>query len=209
MSDVLKILEFMSTVEKLCLVNRDNLLSKGGFESDSDHIMKLMFLIMAVYPYLKTKADYTRMLELALVHDLAESIAGDVPLIDSFHNPDLKEQKRQAEQKAMEEIKAKLPPQLGEKVYSLFMEYEERKTIESRLVKALDVIDANLQANLYNDGDVRYWKEYGDGDWYYCYALSKKEVISNLGEEILFELEEALIKLSKDNMQKHNIFLKD
>ncbi|MDR1693977.1 MAG: HD domain-containing protein [Lactobacillaceae bacterium] len=205
MNKVRDIINFMGIVEKLCLVNRDNYLSKGGFESDSDHIFKLTFLIMLVYPYLRGQADYAKMLELALVHDLAEAETGDISLIDHASNPDLKKQKQIKEFAAMEKYKNLLPPPLNEKIYDLFLEYEQRQTREAKLVKALDLIDANIQANSYNGGDIKYWNQYGDGDWYYKYALEKRDIIKELGEEILSELEEAMIELTKENMKKCKI----
>lgn len=68
-SDIRKIIDFYRIVEKLCLVRRDVKLSDGRPENDTAHILKTAYLAMSVFPYLQTKVDLTRMLELALVHD--------------------------------------------------------------------------------------------------------------------------------------------
>lgn len=55
MKNALKIVEFMKTVEQLCLVERDNLMSSGRQETDADHIFKLAFLVLMIHPYLKSR----------------------------------------------------------------------------------------------------------------------------------------------------------
>lgn len=192
-------------VEKLCLVERDNRMSQGRRETDSDHILKLSFLVMMVNPYLKNKADYCRMLELALVHDLVEARSGDYSLSAQIANPDLRIQKAKAELDAINYYKSVLPHPLNERIYDLFMEYEERTTLESKVVYILDKIEANLQANQYNDGDVRYWADCEGGDWYYHCAVTKKSMVQDLGEEILIDLENAVIEISKRNIEKCGI----
>ena len=70
---VAQIFEFMKVLDKVCLVKRATLLSDGTPETDSSHTFKLAFWMMLIYPYLKHKYDYTKLLELALVHDIAEA----------------------------------------------------------------------------------------------------------------------------------------
>lgn len=205
MNKVQDIVNFMGIVEKLCLVNRDNYLSKGGFESDSDHIFKLTFLIMLVHPYLKKEVNYTKLLELALVHDLAEAETGDISLIDQVSNPDIKSQKHIKELEVMKNYKTLLPYPINEKIYDLFVEYEKRETREAKIVKALDLIEANFQANLHSNGDIKYWGQYGDGKWYYKNALEKREIIQELDEDILLKLEDAMIEITKENLKKCKI----
>ncbi len=201
----LKISDFMDIVEKLCLVNRDNLLSDGSVESDAAHITKLAFLVLFTTPYLKRKVDVNKMLEMVIVHDLAEAHCGDVPLSHQHLDPNAKALKKEREQKAIEHFKTLLPTPINEKIYDLFQEYEKRETIESKIVWCLDKLEANSQANRHKDGDIRYWEEAGGGDWYYRYALRKNVVIDELDEEILNELEQILIDKTIFNMKKHNI----
>ncbi len=208
MNTALQILEFMKIIEKLCLVKRDNLLSSGEAETDSDHIFKLTFLIMMIAPYLKHPADYTKMLEMALVHDIVEAKAGDISMSAQVYNPELKIIKKQKEQEAIEYYKTILPSPLNAKIHNLFMEYEERKTLESKIVWCLDKIDGNYQACLY--GDVNYWGECPNGHIYYEIASGKRptsqaQMITDLDEEILKDLEEAVLKIAQNSMQKSGI----
>ena len=207
MNNALKIIEFMKIAEQLCLVERDNLMSSGRQETDADHIFKLAFLVLMVQPYLKHPADYGKMLELALVHDLVEARSGDYSLSAQMADPSLRAQKKAKEREAALYYQEILPPPLNDKIYDLFMEYETRQTREAKLVWALDKLEANLQANRFHDDDVRYWAECENGNIYYQMAVTKKTQIKDLDEEIISELEEAIIKLSEENIKKCNISL--
>lgn len=205
MDNCLKIIEFMKIVEKLCLVERDNLMSDGRQETDSDHIIKLSYLAMMVYPFLKTKVNYTKLLEMALIHDLVEACSGDYSLSAQQADPDLRKQKKAAEKEAALYYRSILPAPLNDKIYDIFMEYEARQSSEAKILWCLDKLEATLQSNLYHDGDVRYWGKCENGEWYYINAVTKKPFIQEVGEEILMDFEQALIKMSEENMTKCGI----
>ena len=200
-----KIIEFMKVLDKVCLVKRATLLSDGTSETDSSHTFKLSFMIMMVYPYLKHKYDYQRLLELALVHDIAEAETGDFPKSVQVAHPETKKIKAQKELEAMQKYKNMLPEKSGDKIFELWQEYEVRQTPEAKLVAALDKIDANLQANLYHDGDVRYWEKCEDGKQYYKICTEKKQAVAILDEPVVEELENAIINLAWGNMKKWNV----
>jgi len=209
MKKIDKIINFMRMLEEVCIVKRDLLLYDGSTENDAMHIFKLSFLVMLITPYLKTPVDYTKMLELALVHDIAEGKTGDVTAANQIAKPELKKEKIKKEAAAIKELKAILPSPLNKKIYTLYKEYEKKETIEAKIVSALDKLEANLQANQYKDGDVRYWKLCENGREYYKMALKKKPIITEINEPIITDLENAIIKLSKENMQKCRIKIKE
>ncbi len=209
MKRVDKIINFMRALEEVCIVKRDLLLYEGSTENDAMHIFKLSFLVMLVAPYLKSNVDYTKMLELALVHDIAEGKTGDYTAANQIANPELKKEKKAKEEAAIIELKALLPSPLNKKIYALYQEYEKKETPEAQIVSALDKLEANLQANQYKDGDVRYWKLCENGAEYYKSALKKKPFVADTGEKILCDLENAIIELSRENMQKCRIKIKE
>jgi len=102
----------------------------------------------------------------------------------------------------MQKYKNILPTELGERVFALWNEYEEKQTPEAKLVAALDKIDANLQANFYHDGDVRYWLECEDGEQYRKINTEKKQVVAILDEDFIKELENGTIAVSEENMRR-------
>ena len=163
---------------------------------------------MMIAPYLKTPVDYTKMLEMALVHDIAEGKTGDYTAANQIVNPNLKKEKKKKEDLAVKQIKAMLPTPLDKKIYSLYQEYEKKETIEAKIVSALDKMEANLQANQYKNGDVRYWKDCENGEEYYKLVLKKKDLITEIGEPILKDLENAIAELSLKNMKKYHIKVK-
>ena len=201
-NNVKKIFDFMKVLDKVSLVKRATLLSDGTPETDSSHTFKLIFWVMLVYPYLKHKYDYTKLMELALVHDIAEAETGDCPKSVQYAHPEMKQLKKQQELKAMQKYKSILPAELGERVFALWNEYEEKQTPEAKLVAALDKIDANLQANFYHDGDVRYWLECEDGEQYRKINTEKKQVVAILDEDFIKELENGTIAVSEENMRR-------
>jgi putative hydrolase of HD superfamily len=201
------IVDFMNVIERVCLVKRDTLLSDGTPENDAAHIFKLAFLVMLVYPYLQHKYDYSKLLELALVHDIVEGVTGDCPRSAQVANPQRKTEKEKNERAAIESYRQMLPPPLDERIYNLFMEYESKATPEALLVSALDKLEANYQANRFANGDIRYWQECENGNEYYKIATAKKQTVAKLDEPILTEMEEKVIKLTLENMQKCRICL--
>ncbi len=204
-NNVAKIFEFMQAMERVCLIKRDTLMSDGTSESDASHIFKLAFLVMLVYPFLQKKYDYTRLLELALVHDIAEGITGDCPRSAQIAHPERRKEKEQQEKEAMLLYKRMLPKPLNERVFALFSEYESRQTPEAKLVSVLDKMEANLQANRFGNGDIRYWQDCENGDEYYRIATEHKPLVAELGEDILTEMEQKIIALTLENMAKCKI----
>jgi len=203
-----KIVNFMRILEEVCIVKRDLLLYDGSLENDAMHIFKLSFLVMMIAPYLKTPIDYTKMLEMALVHDIAEGKTGDYTAANQIVNPNLKKEKKKKEDLAIKQIKTMLPTPLDKKIFALYQEYEKKETIEAKIVSALDKMEANLQANQYKNGDVRYWKDCENGEEYYKLVLKKKDLVTEIGEPILKDLENAIAELSLKNMKKYHIKVK-
>ena len=196
---------FMRILDKVCLVKRATLLSDGTAETDSSHTFKLAFMIMLIYPYLKHKYDYAHLFELALVHDIAEAETGDYPKAIQRTHPEIKAKKDAAEKAAIEHYAALLGENSDNKIRELYEEYEAKKTPEAQLVSALDKIDANMQANFYHDGDIRYWGEYEDGEQYYKIGTEKKAIVAELNEPIVAALEDGTINLALKNMKKIGI----
>lgn len=195
----------MRALEEVCVVKRDLLMFDGSTENDAMHIFKLSFLVMLIAPYLKTPVDYTKMLELSLVHDLAEGKTGDYTVANQLTYPDIKKEKLKKEADAIRSLKDELPAPLNKKIYSLYQEYEKKESIEAKIVSALDKLEANLQANQFQNGDVRYWKNCENGQQYYKIASLKKDLIAEIDEPIITAFEQAIIDLSEKNMAHWNI----
>ncbi|XP_021571761.1 HD domain-containing protein 2 [Carlito syrichta] len=115
-----------------------------GPESVSDHMYRMAVMAMV------TKDDHLnkdRCVRLALVHDMAECIVGDIAPADNIP----KEEKHRREEEAMKQITQLLPEDLRKELYELWEEYETQSTAEARFVKQLDQCEMILQASEYED----------------------------------------------------------
>lgn len=205
------ITEFLSIVEKLGSIRRDIKNLDGYLESDSAHIAKLCCFTQLVAPYLQTPVDSLKMLELALVHDLVEAECGDIPLCAQKGDANLKELKKQNELAAILRYKEMLPPASGNKIYELFMEYENKTSREAEVVYVLDKLEASFSACRYGDGDIRYWGEGKNGDWYYHTAMNgdtpEKKMLAKLQEPFLNQLETMALANCRRAIKKSGIVL--
>ncbi|HOX40613.1 MAG TPA: HD domain-containing protein [bacterium] len=177
------ILQFIEFSNKLKSQLRTIKLSKDRHESVADHSWQLALMILLVYPHLKTKPNLLRSLKMALIHDITEAEIGDTPHGTALRYPAAKAEKDRLEKLEIEKVKKMVGGDLGQEIFDIWNEYESRDTFESKLVKALDTLEANLQSTFF---DVSYWDNY-----YYKVALEKsgKHCIH---EEILVKLDNAI-----------------
>jgi len=125
---------FLHAIEKLKTTKRTGWIERGinGAESISDHMYRMSIMAMIV----KDPAlDKNRCIQMALVHDLAESIAGDI----TPHAPITKQEKYKLEDDAFKELCGMLGNSAeSQLMYELWQEYEDASTPEAKLVKDLD-----------------------------------------------------------------------
>lgn len=93
--------------------------------------------------------DRLKCLQLALIHDLAECIVGDITPQDNI-SPDLK---HSMEDKAMKDLAELVGSEVGDLIYSLYKEYEAKETEEAKFVKDLDRFDMIFTASNYEARD--------------------------------------------------------
>ncbi|CAG9855441.1 unnamed protein product [Phyllotreta striolata] len=107
-----------------------------------------------------SKLDRFKCLQLALVHDLAECIVGDITPHDSI----TEEKKHAMEDEAMKEITSYVGSEVGPLIYNLYKEYEAKETPEAKFVKDLDRFDMLFTAEHYErrDGTPKKLQEFFD-----------------------------------------------
>ncbi|KAL8271838.1 hypothetical protein Esti_004228 [Eimeria stiedai] len=88
------------------------------------------------------KADRARCMMMALVHDLAESVVGDLTPYDKVTSAE----KRKREKSALEQICSSLAPERSAEIQALWEEYENGQTPEAQLVKDADKLEMIAQA---------------------------------------------------------------
>jgi putative hydrolase of HD superfamily len=87
--------------------------------------------------------DVEKVLRIALLHDWAEARVGDMPRTATLYFG--AETRMKAETSAFRDLTASVNRD-GAPYTNLYHEYEERNTLEARLVKAADIIDLLIQA---------------------------------------------------------------
>ena len=149
MSDLLK---FMSLVGKLKSTKRTGWVYRGvqSPESVSDHMYRMAimsFLLSGRKSDSNIKRDHC--IKLALVHDMAECIVGDITPFDGVS----KEEKHKRERQAMEYLSSLVGEEVGKEFFSLWQEYEAQQTEEAKFVKDLDRFEMILQAHEYEESE--------------------------------------------------------
>ena len=79
-NQILNLIEFYKKVEKLKLTTRHSWLTdKSRQESVAEHSWMLCFLAILLSDKIESKVDLLKVLKILVVHDLAESVTGDIP----------------------------------------------------------------------------------------------------------------------------------
>lgn len=125
--------------------------------------------------------DKEKCLKMAIIHDLQESIIGDITPYDDI----TAEEKSQIETRAVSRIENQIQV-AGLK--ELFAEFEANQTPEARFVKDMDRLDAILQAKYYDNNHKTKNKIFNE---FYNYAY----LHTNKDEEIVGKLFENVAKL--------------
>ena len=108
-------------------------------ESVADHSMRTAYLGLILCP---PELDKDKVVQMALVPDVAESLATDITPLDNV----TREEKYQRERRAWEEITTSLG---NGDMQALWQEMEDGKTKEARFVFELDKLEMLIQAEEY------------------------------------------------------------
>ena len=114
-------------------------------ESVADHTWGVALLALAAAEE-RPQLDRARLLELAITHDLAEAVLGDLIPGEYAH----KGEKIARERRALEDLVETLPLPLRGRLLARFEELASDATPEARLVHELDKLEMALQADRYH-----------------------------------------------------------
>lgn len=102
-----------------------------------------------------------KVIRMCLIHDLGEAFTGDIPTFEKT------EENERTEEQLLREWVAALPKVFRDEMTALYDEMERRESLESRIYKAIDNLEAVIQHNF---SDLSTWipreyelnKTYGD-----------------------------------------------
>ncbi len=122
-------------------------------ESSAEHSWSC--LVLADYFLSKIeRIDKLKVYELLVYHDVVEIESGDIPI----HHKEARKNKKEKEREAMKKLKEDFPEKMKEKVWDLFVEFEEGQTKEARFASAIDKLDALIHELDYKN-DWKGWTE--------------------------------------------------
>ncbi len=138
--------DFFKIAANLKDTPRQGWIDKAGIshpESVAEHVFLTSLMAMTFGDYLKINSE--KMMKLALLHDLSESITGDL-------TPEQisKDEKINLENKTMSEILNNLPEEIKNNYLELWHDYIDNKSIEAKILHEIDKLEMALQAVLYS-----------------------------------------------------------
>ncbi|MCO7261482.1 HD domain-containing protein [Dickeya zeae] len=152
MTDVVK---FLMEIDKLKSVQRrSKVIGTDRQEDSAEHSWHFAVAVMSLAPYADDTIDLTRVLKMALIHDIVEIDAGDVLVYDLK----AREAIQQQEQAAATRIFGLLPRPQHDQFLALWHEYEAGDSAEARFALMIDRVMPVLM-NLHNGGQS--WVEHG------------------------------------------------
>mgnify|MGYP003296642662 FL=1 len=141
------LLDIMTVAERLKDTTRHCYTSKGRHESVAEHswMAALMaFFLRDEFP----EADMDKVIRMCIIHDLGECFTGDIPTFDKTAAHE------EREENLLSAWFTTLPQPYRTEMTALYDEMEARETLEAKIYKAIDNLEAVIQHNL---SDIATW----------------------------------------------------
>lgn len=145
--DVRKLIEILAVAEKLKNNTRHSWTSSGRQESIAEHSWRLSFMAYLVKDEFPD-ADINKVIRMCIFHDIGEAFTGDIPAFSKTDSDELDERQK------LRQFLDSLPEPYREELSGLFEEIYTQETIESRIFRALDRMEAVIQ---HNEADISTW----------------------------------------------------
>lgn len=180
-------LDILHVAERLKDTTRHCTTSKGRVESVAEHSWRISLMAFLLKNEFK-ELDMDRVIQMCLIHDLGECFTGDIP---TFLKTD---QDRKIEDSLLYQWVETLPEEVSNEMKQLYIEMGEQKTLESKVFKALDKLEAVIQ---HNESPISTWEdhEYELNKTYAHDVVAFSDWLSDLRKEILVD---TLDKIEKE-----------
>jgi putative hydrolase of HD superfamily len=147
-------IRFIVEIDKLKTVRRRTyVIDEARNENTAEHSWHIAVMAMILAEYANAKIDVSKVVKMALVHDIVEIDAGDTFMYDTIGALD----KAEREQRAAERLFNLLPADQAVEMRALWEEFEARQTAEARFAAAMDRLTPQLQNFNTNGGS---WKDH-------------------------------------------------
>jgi len=158
------LLDALHVAERLKDTPRHCYTSGGRRESVAEHswrITLMAYLVKDEFP----EADMDKVIRMCIIHDLGECFTGDIP---TFRKTQADEE---TEERLLYQWVDSLPEPYCTELRALYDEMAERKTLEAKIYKAMDSLEAVIQ---HNESDIKTWENH-EYDLNRNYAWDKVE----------------------------------
>jgi len=142
-----ELLQILSVAEKLKCNTRHCYTSSGRHESVAEHSWRIALMAMLIAPEFP-EADMDRVIRMCLIHDLGEAFTGDIP---TFEKTAADTEKEDA---VFDRWVGTLPEETRQEWSLLLDEMNALETLEAKIYKALDKMEAVIQ---HNESDISTW----------------------------------------------------
>lgn len=184
------ILSLLIELQRLKRLDRTGWILRGlpnGTESVGAHSFGVSVTAMVLADRMRgegVKLDIEKVLRMSLLHDWAETRVGDMPrTANEFFGADVR---KRAEKAAFHRIVESVDT--GDRLYhQLHDEYEDRNSLEAKLVKAADVIDLLVEALALERAGARgldeFWDVAADAD--FQLEAPAREIVQRIFQSLL------------------------
>ena len=142
-----ELLQILSVAEKLKCNTRHSYTSSGRHESVAEHSWRIALMAMLLTDEFP-EADMNRVIRMCLIHDLGEAFTGDIPAFDKTKADE------DREDAAFDAWVRTLPEYQKQEFTDLLTEMGQLQTVEARIYKALDKMEAVIQ---HDEADIATW----------------------------------------------------
>lgn len=179
------LLAAMHVAEKLKDATRHCYTSGGRHESVGEHSWRMTLMAYFMKDEFP-EADMDKVIRMCIIHDLGEAFTGDIP---TFLKTQADEEK---EENLLYGWVKTLPEPFASEMRQLYEEMAARETLEAKIYKAIDGLEAVIQ---HNESDIHTWAP-NEYELNLTYAQDKvafseylKEVRELVREETLAKME--------------------
>lgn len=148
--DPKKLMDALHTSGRLKDTTRHCYTPGGRHESVAEHSWRaalMAYLMKDEFP----EADMDKVVRMLLIHDLGECFTGDIPTFAKT------EEHEKTEEKLLNAWLSTLPEPFSSEMAMLYREMEERKTLEAKIYKCIDGLEAVIS---HNESDISTWEDH-------------------------------------------------
>lgn len=183
-------LNILHVAERLKDTLRHCTTGKRRIESVAEHSWRVSLMALLLRDEFPD-ADIDKVISMGLIHDLGECFTGDIPTFSKTDSD------RDTEDSLLNSWVESLPGEISGYLKDLYREMESQETIEARLYKALDKLEALIQ---HNESPLDTWSEneYELNKTYAFDTVAFSKWLTDLRNEILKDTLDKLDSESPD-----------